>query len=777
MKSVFLVPSYPHVPGSKFRRHGHLRLPLTMLAVASLALSSLLFLAPIPVQADAPTVTTGSASDVGQTTARLNGSVTDLGTHTSFNLWFRWGETGLFDQTAGLQEGVTIESEDLPYDFSATITNLDPNTEYNFRAHALGLAEPNEPGQGTPQTFITDAAETYTLEVTSSDGGSVTEPNEAGSPYTYDPGTEVHLVAQPNLFWGFTEWTGSGVDADAVADPDQASTTIIMNADYAVHANFAWRRHTLTIDSTEGGSVIDPGEGDFTRERDTVVALLAEPEVGYEFQQWTGDFPAGQIGDASEPSTTITVRGNYSITANFVATNYTLTIDSTEGGSVTTPGEGTFGPFGAHQQVSLVAAPDAQYSFYQWVGNTDTMADNRAAQTTITMDGNYSITAEFINIRYTLTIAVGDSGGGTTLPAPGVWTEEYVGGEEARVEAIPETGYRFDRWEGDVEGIDPSSNRIAFIMYSDHTITAHFAQQYSLTIDVSPADDPATPEHENLGWPDLDIGTHWYDPGEEVTFSASPVSGCQFDEWTGDVGELEDPNAASATIIMNGNYSFTANFSRLPPVETFFLYVHVEGEGSTNPEEGRHYFNEGELINIAATPADGWAFGGWTSNDEDAVDAIDDVDAAETTITMNYNYHVTANFVQGLAYDQMVATSEDTPVEIILTASNLGGDALTFSIVDAPAHGQLSGTPPNLTYTPNEGYNGPDSFTFRVTDGTNHSNTATVTITVEAAGTRAENDSDGMGVSAWVWILLAGGSIAVGAIALLVIARRSAATE
>ena len=51
-------------------------------------------------------------------------------------------------------------------------------------------------------------------------------------------------------------------------------------------------------------------------------------------------------------------------------------------------------------------------------------------------------------------------------------------------------------------------------------------------------------------------------------------------------------------------------------------------------------------------------------------------------------------------------------------------------MVTRPAHGTLSGTAPNLTYTPAANYNGPDSFTFTVNDGTVDSAAATVSITV-----------------------------------------------
>ncbi|RIK42795.1 MAG: adhesin, partial [Chloroflexi bacterium] len=65
-----------------------------------------------------------------------------------------------------------------------------------------------------------------------------------------------------------------------------------------------------------------------------------------------------------------------------------------------------------------------------------------------------------------------------------------------------------------------------------------------------------------------------------------------------------------------------------------------------------------------------------------------------------------------------------------LTASD--EDALTFSVVTPPAHGVLTGVAPNLTYSPDSGFSGNDSFTFRAFDGQSESNLATVTISVEA---------------------------------------------
>ncbi|MFU8796528.1 MAG: InlB B-repeat-containing protein, partial [Dehalococcoidia bacterium] len=97
--------------------------------------------------------------------------------------------------------------------------------------------------------------------------------------------------------------------------------------------------YQLTVSSTSGGSVVEPGEGVHIYEEGTVVELEAVADDGYRFVNWTGD--VGAVANVNAESTTVTMNENYSITASFVAV-YDLSISSTDGGSVTTPGEGTF---------------------------------------------------------------------------------------------------------------------------------------------------------------------------------------------------------------------------------------------------------------------------------------------------------------------------------------------------------------------------------------------------------------------------------------------------
>jgi len=75
--------------------------------------------------------------------------------------------------------------------------------------------------------------------------------------------------------------------------------------------------------------------------------------------------------------------------------SYTLTIISTAGGSVTTPGEGTFA-YAEGEVVNLFAEPEEGYQFVNWTGNVGTIANVNAALTTIAANDSYSIRATFL---------------------------------------------------------------------------------------------------------------------------------------------------------------------------------------------------------------------------------------------------------------------------------------------------------------------------------------------------------------------------------------------
>jgi VCBS repeat-containing protein len=86
-----------------------------------------------------------------------------------------------------------------------------------------------------------------------------------------------------------------------------------------------------------------------------------------------------------------------------------------------------------------------------------------------------------------------------------------------------------------------------------------------------------------------------------------------------------------------------------------------------------------------------------------------------------------------VAQAQSISTVKNTDKAITLVATDVDGDALTYAAVTVPAHGTLSAISSNrVTYTPELGYVGPDSFTFKATDGLTDSAPATISINVTA---------------------------------------------
>ena len=116
---------------------------------------------------------------------------------------------------------------------------------------------------------------------------------------------------------------------------------------------------------------------------------------------------------------------------------------------------------------------------------------------------------------------------------------------------------------------------------------------------------------------------------------------------------------------------------------------------------------------------------GYTACDDGTTDGRPDPRCSDAAISIR----VTAN-TPPVVDTQGVTTAEDEPLAITLTGSDVDGDPLTFVLEQAPAHGTLGGTAPNLVYTPAPDYSGPDSFRFTANDGRDASLPGAVFITV-----------------------------------------------
>jgi len=488
----------------------------------------------------------------------------------------------------------------------------------------------------------------YHLTIDSTDGGDVSKPGEGRFSYCPQQGERVVLVAVPYPGYQFVNWTGN---VGTIADVNGAVTTITVDDDYSITANFA-KPYSLTISSTEGGSVTTPGEGAFIHNVGTVVNLVATPDTVFRFVNWTGD--VGTIANVNAASTTITMNGDYSITASFEElAEYDLTTSSTTGGSVTVPGEGTFAYYDG-TAVNLVATANSGYYFFNWTGDVGTITNVNAPSTTITMNDDYSITANFRVIPPGKVALTTSSNAGGSVITPGEGAFLYNVGSVVSLMAEAEEGYRFVNWTGDVGTIaNVNAPSTTITMNGDYSITANFEElaEYDLTTSSTAGGSVTVPGE----------GTFTYYDGTVVNLVATANIGYYFVNWTGDVGTIANVNAPSTTITMNDDYSVTANFEQIPSGKVALTTSSTAGGSVTTPGEGAFLYDVGTAVNLVAEAEEGYSFVNWTGD----VGTIANVDDASTTITMNGDYSVTANFVKTVIhYDLTISSTHGGSVTI-----------------------------------------------------------------------------------------------------------------
>ena len=232
---------------------------------------------------------------------------------------------------------------------------------------------------------------------------------------------------------------------------------------------------------------------------------------------------------------------------------YELSIDSTEGGSVTVPGEGSFDHYG-ETAVDLIAEPYDGYRFAGWTGDIDTIGDIAAPETTILMNGNHSITATFEEL---LRLTVSSTAGGS-VTAPGEGTFDYDEGVMVDLVATPDFGHRFSGWTGDIDTIDDAdAPQTTIFVDGRRSIIASFEPLVQLTVSRTAGGSVTGPG----------LGTFYYEAGTVVDLAVTPATGYLFAGWTGDVDSIDDVHSPATTIAMYDDRIIEAGF------ETYWIEI------------------------------------------------------------------------------------------------------------------------------------------------------------------------------------------------------------
>jgi uncharacterized repeat protein (TIGR02543 family) len=274
---------------------------------------------------------------------------------------------------------------------------------------------------------------------------------------------------------------------------------------------------------------------------------------------------------------------------------YTLTT------SVNPANSGTINPNGGTvdegQQVSITAAPTAEYVFDKWTG----AASGSNKIVSVIMDSDKSVTANFIKKKYTLTTSV--EGEGTIIEKvikAGLATD-YNSGTVVELTATPSAEWLFVEWKGDITGTE---NPKQITIDKAKTVKAVFVKkQYALTIEIE-GEGTVAEKVIKAG-----VATD-YNSGTVVELTATPSAEWLFVEWTGDLTGTDNPKQ----ITIDKAKTVKAVFVK----KQYALTIEIEGEGTVAEKVikagAATDYNSGTVVELTATSKIGWRFKEWTGD-------------------------------------------------------------------------------------------------------------------------------------------------------------------
>jgi hypothetical protein len=214
---------------------------------------------------------------------------------------------------------------------------------------------------------------------------------------------------------------------------------------------------------------------------------------------------------------------------------------------------------------------------------------------------------------YSVTIQL--SPDGTTSPSPGILT--YTAGSTATFNAIPNTGYLFDHWT--INTATDKSNPITTTINSDVTLTPFFAS--IPTPSPTPPPPPATYTVTVLSSPNGTTmpaaGIYTYMVNNSAIFTATPISGYQFDYWlVNGISNLSNP----MTQVITSDLSVNPVFSLIPPPPppphptTYNITIQSSLNGTTIPTAGTYAYNANSSLTLTAIASANYTFNYWLVN-------------------------------------------------------------------------------------------------------------------------------------------------------------------
>jgi len=199
-----------------------------------------------------------------------------------------------------------------------TGTTFEPGTLANGTTYYWRIDEKNDAGTTTGAVWSFTTIVKRSLTTSATVGGTVITPGMGTYWYVEDSNAKIAALADSNYYF-FVNWTGSAVTAGKVEDPCSPETTVLMDNNYTVRANFDTNYRILTTSATGGGTVTTPGIGKYFYDKNTYADIAAQADSDDNFfVNWTGSaVAAGNVEDPNSSATTVLMAEDYTVQANF----------------------------------------------------------------------------------------------------------------------------------------------------------------------------------------------------------------------------------------------------------------------------------------------------------------------------------------------------------------------------------------------------------------------------------------------------------------------------
>lgn len=457
-------------------------------------------------------------------------------------------------------------------------------TTLHFSIDKLSNSQPGPIDHVTQDGQYSITVNLYTLTTTTVGSGSLSLNNTG--PYHY--GDAVLLTAVPSPGWSFDSWSG-----DLFGSANPALLFIVGNA--SVTATFVQSNYTLAVTIVGSGSVNSSNNGPY--HYGDVVQLTAIPAVGWLFDHWSGD-ASGSINP-----TTLNFTRSLSVTATFVQINYTLNINVIGSGIVNS---NNTGPYHYGDVVQLTAVPAVGWGLSSWGGNLSGFVN----PATLSILGNTSVSATFVQVNYSLTVNV--IGHGLVYMNN---TGPYTYGDVVLLTAVPHLGWGFLNWSGNLVG---KSNPGTIVIIGNMIVNATFIGEDLYVLTITNVGSGRVSQNPNQT-------AYYY--GTIVTLTAIPNAGSSFTGWSGNAFGTTNPT----TINMTGDMTVIATFTR--NVYTLSLSYLGMGNIVNNNSQTLAY---GDVVSLLPTPSMDWVFQYWSG------DFSGSANPANVFITGNFS--ITAHF-------------------------------------------------------------------------------------------------------------------------------------